>query len=64
MTCQDILELLAAAVRDASGPTPDFARLRAVASLARAALQAIELTDLEMRLQELEARFPPPPKTT
>lgn len=64
MTSHDVLDLIAGAVRDASSSTPDFARLRAVAALALAALRAIELADLEVRLKTLEDRFPPLSKSS
>ena len=65
MTSRDILDLIAGAVRDASSSTPDFARLRAVAALALAALRVLEQADLEARMTELEervARLPQSPK--
>jgi len=65
MTSRDVLALVASAVREASSATPDYARLRAVAALAPAALRALEQADLEARITDLEERFarlPHPPK--
>jgi hypothetical protein len=63
-TVADILGVLETAIGDALSRKPSLGRSRALGYLATVALKALEVGELEERLEALESRMPQEPRRT